>query len=210
MFETRFVEKCMQWLSIILFVVAAYVLGSLPSGYFIGRWVADIDVRTVGSHNIGATNVARNLGFKWGLVVLIIDMAKGALPVTVALVLWSGEADKATLIVALVALAAFFGHLASLFLRFRGGKGVATAFGIALVLMPKAALAAFVIFLVLTLLWRYVSLGSITALLTLPAWAAATGYHSLYVGLSSVFALCVVIRHRSNIRNLLQGKERKV
>jgi glycerol-3-phosphate acyltransferase PlsY len=203
-------EKRMQWFSIILFVLAAYLLGSLPSGYLIGRWVAHVDVRTVGSQNIGATNVARSLGFKWGLLVLSMDMAKGALPVAVALILWSGEAGRGPLIVALVALAAFFGHLASLFLRFRGGKGVATAFGIALVLMPKAALAALVIFLVVTLLWRYVSLGSLTALLTLPVWAAGTGYPSLYVGLSSVFALCVVIRHRSNIRNLLQGKERKV
>jgi len=169
----------MQWFGIILFVLAAYLLGSLPSGYLIGRWVADIDVRTVGSHNIGATNVARSLGLKWGLLVLIIDMAKGALPVAVALSLWSGEAKRGSLIVALVALAAFLGHLASLFLRFRGGKGVATAFGIALVLMPKAALAALVIFLVVTLLWRYVSLGSLTALLTLPVWAAATGYHPL-------------------------------
>jgi glycerol-3-phosphate acyltransferase PlsY len=200
----------MQWFSITLFVWAAYLLGSLPSGYLIGRWVADIDVRTVGSHNIGATNVARSLGLKWGFLVLIIDMAKGALPVAVALILWSGEAKRGSYMVALVGLAAFFGHLASFFLRFRGGKGVATAFGVALVLMPKAALAALVIFLVVTLLWRYVSLGSLTALVTLPVWAAATGYPSLYVGLSSVFALCVAIRHRSNIRNLLQGKERKL
>mgnify|MGYP002750411126 CR=1 FL=1 len=200
----------MQWFTIILVVVAAYLLGSLPSGYLVGRWVADIDVRTVGSQNIGATNVARSLGLSWGLLVLIIDMAKGALPVAVALSLWSGEMQSCSLIVALVALAAFFGHLASLFLRFRGGKGVATAFGISLVLMPKAALAALLIFLVVTLIWRYVSLGSLTALLTLPVWAAGTGYHSLYVGLSSVFALCVVIRHRSNIRDLLQRKERKV
>jgi glycerol-3-phosphate acyltransferase PlsY len=200
----------MQWFSITLFVFAAYLLGSLPSGYLIGRWVADIDVRTFGSQNIGATNVARSLGLKWGLLVLIIDMAKGAVPVTVALILWSGEAERGSFMVALVALAVFFGHLASFFLRFRGGKGVATAFGIALVLMPKAALAALVIFLLVTLLWRYVSLGSLTAFLTLPIWAAASGYHSLYVGLSSVFALCIAIRHRSNIRNLLQGKERKV
>lgn len=200
----------MQWLSIILFVVAAYLLGSLPSGYFIGRWVADMDVRTVGSQNIGATNVARSLGFRWGLLVLIIDMAKGALPVAVAIVLWSGEAQRGSLIVVLVALAAFFGHLASLFLGFRGGKGVATAFGVTLVLMPKAALAALVVFLVVTLLWRYVSLGSLAAILTLPVWAAATGYHSLYVGLSSVFAFFVAVRHRSNIRNLLRGTERKM
>ena len=210
MLQTYSVEERMQWISIILFLLAAYLLGSLPSGYLIGRWVADIDVRTVGSQNIGATNVARSLGLKWGFLVLIIDMAKGALPVTLALSLWSGEAQSGSLIVVLVALAAFFGHLASLFLRFRGGKGVATAFGIVLVLMPKAALAALVIFLVVLLLWRYVSLASLAALLTVPVWAAGTGYHSLYVGLSSVFALCVAIRHRSNIRNLLQRQERKL
>ena len=107
-------------------------------------------------------------------------------------------------------MAAFFGHLCSLFLHFRGGKGVATAFGISLVLLPKAALVALVIFLLVTLLWRYVSLGSLTALLTLPVWTAATGYHSLYVGLTSLFAICIVIRHKDNIRNLLQGKERKL
>ena len=210
MLHTHSVEERMQWFSIILFVLTAYLLGSLPSGYLIGRLVAGIDVRTVGSQNIGTTNVARSLGLRWGLLVLILDMAKGALPVAVAFILWSGEGERGFIIVILVALAAFFGYLASLFLRFRGGKGVATAFGIALVLMPKAALAALVIFLVVTLLWRYVSLASLTALLTLPVWAAGTGYHSLYVGLSAVFALCVVIQHRRNIRNLLQGKERKV
>jgi glycerol-3-phosphate acyltransferase PlsY len=87
---------------------------------------------------------------------------------------------------------------------------VAIAFGISLVLIPKAALASFVIFLVVTWIWRYVSLGSLTALFTLPAWAAFTGYNFVYVGLTSVFALFVVIRHRSNIRALMQGKERRI
>jgi glycerol-3-phosphate acyltransferase PlsY len=109
-----------------------------------------------------------------------------------------------------VALAAFFGHLSSVFLHFRGGKGVAIAFGISLVLIPKAALASFAIFVVVTLIWRYVSLGSLTALLTLPAWAAVTGYNLMYLGLSSAFALFVVMRHRSNITSLLKGKERKI
>jgi glycerol-3-phosphate acyltransferase PlsY len=109
-----------------------------------------------------------------------------------------------------VALAAFFGHLSSVFLRFRGGKGVAIAFGISVVLVPKAALVSFAIFLLVTWIWRYVSLGSLTALLTLPAWAAVTGYSFIYLGLTSVFALSAVIRHRTNIRALLQGKERKI
>ena len=200
----------MALLGIVVLLLAAYVLGSIPSGYLICRWVANINVRTVGSKNIGATNVARSLGLTWGFLVLVMDMAKGAIPVVVALNIWPGGMGRDALIVALVALAAFFGHLASVFLRFRGGKGVAIAFGISLVLIPKAALASFVIFLVVTWIWRYVSLGSLTALLTLPAWAALTGCNFIYLGLTSVFALAVVIRHSSNIRALLQGKERKI
>jgi glycerol-3-phosphate acyltransferase PlsY len=200
----------MALLTIAVFLLAAYFMGSLPSGYLICRQMANIDVRTVGSKNIGATNVARSLGFSWGLLVLVMDMVKGALPVVVALNIWSNGTERDLLIVALVALAALLGHLASVFLRFSGGKGVATAFGISLVLIPKAALTSFVIFLVVTWIWRYVSLGSLSALLTLPVWAALTGYNVVYLGLASVFALLVFIRHRGNIRALLQGKERKI
>jgi glycerol-3-phosphate acyltransferase PlsY len=200
----------MALLTIVLFILAAYLLGSIPSGYLIGRWVANIDVQNLGSKNIGATNVARSLGLSWGVLVLLMDMAKGGLPVVVALNMWTAGTGREALIVALVALAAFFGHLSSVFLHFRGGKGVAIAFGISLVLIPKAALASFAIFVVVTFIWRYVSLGSLTALLTLPAWAAVTGYNLMYLGLSSAFALFVVIRHRSNITALLKGKERKI
>ncbi|MGD8370564.1 MAG: glycerol-3-phosphate 1-O-acyltransferase PlsY [Syntrophobacterales bacterium] len=188
----------------------AYLMGSVPSGYWIGRWVGKVDVRTLGSQNIGATNVARNLGVKWGLIVLVMDMAKGALPVSVALYIWPAEAKQSFIKIAIVALAAFIGHLSSVFLRFRGGKGVATAFGISLILLPRAALAALALFLMVTWLWRYVSLGSITAVLTLPILTCMSAYPPIYVGLTSVFALCVVFRHRSNIRALLQGKERKI
>ena len=200
----------MTLLGIAAFLLASSLLGSLPSGYLICRWVDNIDIRTVGSKNIGATNVARSLGKSWGLLVLAMDMAKGALPVVVALGVWSGGTHKSLLIVALAALAAFFGHLFSAFLHFNGGKGVATAFGISLVLIPKAALFSFVIFLAVTFIWRYVSLGSLSALLTLPAWTALADYNFVDVGLASVFALFVAIRHRSNIRALLQGKERRI
>lgn len=200
----------MQWLEAFPLIVAAYLLGSLPSGYLVGRWVGNIDVRSVGSGNIGATNVARILGFKWGLLVLIIDISKGALPVLLALRFWPAAATESLLKVTIVALAAFSGHICSPFLKFRGGKGVATAFGISLVLMPKGALIAVPIFIVVTWFWRYVSLGSLTAAVTLPVWTAATGYHLIYIGLASIFALCIVIRHRSNIRDLMQGKERKL
>ena len=200
----------MALLGIAAFLLAAYLLGSLPSGYLICRWVAKIDIRTVGSKNMGATNVARSLGWSWGLLVLAMDMAKGALPVVVAQGFWSAGMPRNLLIVALVALASFFGHLFSAFLHFNGGKGVATAFGISIVLIPKAALISFLLFFVVTLIWRYVSLGSLSALLTLPAWTALTDYNFIYVTLASVFALFIVIRHRSNIRALLQGKERRL
>ena len=110
----------MALLGIAAFLLAAYLMGSLPSGYVICRWVANIDVRTVGSKNIGATNVARSLGSNWGLLVLVTDMAKGALPVLLALSIWSGGTERNLLIVALVALAAFFGHLFSASLVARG------------------------------------------------------------------------------------------
>jgi glycerol-3-phosphate acyltransferase PlsY len=200
----------MEWVQLSGFILAAYVLGSIPSGYVIGRRLAGIDVRTVGSKNIGATNVARTFGFRWGFFVLLLDSAKGALPVFLALLILSGQGEKTLAKVSLVGLAAFSGHVFSLFLRFRGGKGVATAFGISLVLIPKAALAALSLFLIVTLVWRYVSLGSLTAITTLPVWTAATGYHPVYLLLSSIFALCVVIRHRVNIRALLRGEERKI
>ena len=205
-----FREEPMALLGILAFLLASYLLGSLPSGYLICRWVAHVDVRTVGSKNIGATNVARTLGLRWGLLVLAMDIAKGALPVGLAINIWSGGTAGNLFLVALVALVAFLGHLSSVFLRFRGGKGVAIAFGISLVLIPKAALASLVIFLVVTLIWRYVSLGSLTGLTTLPAWTALTDYNFIYVVLTSVFALLVFIRHGSNIRALLQGKERKI
>lgn len=199
----------MQWLWAALLVGGAYLFGSVPTGYWLCRWVAGIDVRTVGSKNIGATNVARSLGRKWGLVVLMIDIAKGALPVIVAQCLWPAQVQENILKITLVALAAFLGHLVSLFLRFRGGKGVATALGISFALVPKAAFPALAVFLFVTLGWRYVSLGSITAALTLPIWTAITKYPPGYVALSSIFAVCIVISHRENIRALWQRKERR-
>jgi glycerol-3-phosphate acyltransferase PlsY len=200
----------MDGLTAVLLIIVAYLLGSVPSGYWIARWVAGVDLRRVGSRNIGATNVARNLGVKWGLLVLSMDMAKGALPVALASNMCQAEGERGLIKIVLVALAAFSGHLSSVFLRLRGGKGVATAFGISLILVPKAALAALAVFLLVTWFWRYVSLGSITAVLTLPIWTIISGYPLAYFGLNCVLSLCVVIRHRSNIRALLQGKERKI
>jgi glycerol-3-phosphate acyltransferase PlsY len=199
----------MPWSRTFILVFLAYLLGSLPAGYWIGRLVADLDVRTVGSRNIGATNVARTVGRRWGLLVLLLDMGKGALPVAVALQLLPPALGMNIRAIVLVAFAAFCGHLFSPFLRFRGGKGVAIAFGISLVLLPMAALPALAVFLIVTWRWRYVSLGSLSAALSLPLWAALMGYPPLYLALVGVFAFAIVLRHRENIRALLKNKERR-
>jgi glycerol-3-phosphate acyltransferase PlsY len=186
-----------------------YLLGSIPSGYWLGRWLAGKDVRAGGSGNIGAANVARVLGLRWGLLVLSLDMAKGALPVAVALRLWPAGSPGSVQAIGCVALATLLGSCYSTFLRFQGGKGVATASGISLVLWPAALACAFLVFLVVAWRSRYVSLASLSASLSLPLWLALLGHPGLSVGLGSLFAICIVFRHRSNIQALIQGRERK-
>jgi glycerol-3-phosphate acyltransferase PlsY len=192
------------------FILLAYLLGSVPSGHWLGRWVGDIDIRTVGSKNIGATNVARTLGRKWGLLTLLLDMAKGALPVALALYLWPANTRQNVLCVSVIGLAAFLGHLSSIFLRFRGGKGVATALGITLVLVPPAALLSVGLFILMVYRFRYVSLGSVSAALSLPVFVTIIGSHPYYIGLTVTFSVLILLRHRENLRSLLQGTERKL
>jgi glycerol-3-phosphate acyltransferase PlsY len=186
-----------------------YILGSIPTGYWLGRRLAGKDVRTGGSGNIGATNVARVLGLRWGLMVLALDMAKGALPVAVALRLWSPASHGGLQAVGVVALATLLGSCYSVLLRFQGGKGVATASGMSLMLWPGAMLCSLLVFLVVAWRWRYASLASLSGSLTLPLWLALLGYPGLTVGLGSLFAICIAFRHRSNIQALMQGRERK-
>ena len=199
----------MAWLAVLPLAALGYLVGSLPSGYWIGRLLAGRDVRASGSGNIGATNVARILGLRSGLVVLALDMAKGALPVALVLFLWPATFPLDTQAVSLVALATLLGSCYSLFLRFQGGKGVATVSGISLVLWPKAALCALLLFAAVAWRWRYVSLASIIAAVSLPLWLALFDYPGLHVGLGGLFALCISFRHRSNIRALVGGRERR-
>jgi len=199
----------MAWPAVLPLAAFGYLVGSLPSGYWIGRLLAGRDVRTSGSGNIGAANVARLLGVRYGLVVLALDMAKGALPVALVLLLRPATSPVDTQAVSLVALATLLGSCYSLFLRFQGGKGVATASGISLVLWPKAALCSLFFFVAAAWRWRYVSLASLIAAVSLPLWLALLDYPKLYVGLGGLFALGISLRHRSNIRALVAGRERK-
>jgi glycerol-3-phosphate acyltransferase PlsY len=185
----------------ILLIVIAYLVGSIPSGFILGR-LAGVDVRDAGSGNIGATNVARVLGKGRGLLTLLADTAKGFVPVFIGQRL--GLSDAA---VALVAIAAFLGHLYPVFLRFRGGKGVATAFGALLALAPLATLIMIFIFGAAVLGSRRVSLGSMAAALAAPIALWVFSYSVELVAMSAFLWVMITLRHRDNIKRLLAGTE---
>ena len=185
----------------LLLTISSYLLGSVPSGFIIGA-LSGVDVRNAGSGNIGATNVARLLGKRLGLLTLVADVAKGFVPVLLAEKL--GMSDVG---IALVAMAAFLGHLYPLFLRFQGGKGVATAFGALLGVAPPATLVLLVVFGIAVLFCRIVSVGSIAAALAAPFALWALDYSAVLVLMSAFLGGMIVLRHRENIKRLLDGTE---
>jgi glycerol-3-phosphate acyltransferase PlsY len=193
-----------------LLVIAAYLSGSVPYGYVLTRWLAGVDVRQVGSGNIGATNAARAGGKALGVVVLALDVLKAVIPVLVARWLLAGS-PRHDLWVTGVAVAAFAGHLFPVWLRFHGGKGVATGLGIFLVLSPWAALAGVVAYAALLAITRISSLGSLagTAVCCLATFVwRGPGSPISWAGL--VISLLVIWRHRENIRRLVRGQETRV
>lgn len=181
-------------------VVAAYLLGSIPFAYLAGR-MKGVDIRTVGSKNVGATNVFRTLGRGIGLAVMALDIAKGL----VAVLLAKGITDPYWDIAA--AAAAILGHVFPVWLRFTGGKGVATAGGTILALTPIPALIVLVIWFVVVALTRYVSLGSILAAVAFPPLLLAFREPWPLVAFGTVAAAVVVWRHRANIQRLRAGNE---
>jgi acyl phosphate:glycerol-3-phosphate acyltransferase len=190
-------------------VLIAWLVGSIPTAYLVGR-ANGVDLRTVGSGNLGATNVFRTLGWKWGLLVYAIDVAKGALPVLWLPVLCNVNGGWPWGVV--FGVAAIVGHVRPVFLLGRGGgKGVATASGVFLALAPVAALAALVTFIIVVAATRYVSLASLTGAIVLPiaiAWQERA--LSPMVMVSAVIAMFVFWTHRENIQRLLRGEERRV
>jgi acyl phosphate:glycerol-3-phosphate acyltransferase len=188
---------------LIALLTGAYLLGSVPTGLLLGK-AYGIDVRKEGSGNIGATNLYRTVGRTVGVMTLVGDCLKGLLPV-LAVKCSTLPVEYA----AWVGLAAFCGHVFSVFLRFRGGKGVATALGVFLALSPLAVAIAVGVFVVLMLVWRYVSLGSIAAAAVMPiaVWALGAGR---VVGLvTMIVAVIVIIRHTENIKRLVAGTENR-
>jgi len=185
----------------LLLLLFSYLCGSIPFGVLFARW-AGVDVRRAGSGNIGAANVVRTAGARLGLLTLVADALKGALP---ALVAGRGASDPT--LAAGAGLAAFAGHVFPVTLGFAGGKGVATALGVLAVLCPPALLCALVVFFVTFALYRYVSVASVLAALAAPAATGLLGYPVPYLGASLVMAGIIVVRHRDNLRRLLAGNE---
>ncbi len=190
--------------------ISAYLLGSIPFGLLLGKLFGAADVRTEGSGNIGATNVARVAGPLAGILTLLLDAAKGAL----AVVLAARLSDQSSTWMMIAGLCALVGHCYPIWLGFRGGKGVAIAAGVFLVLSPLAFLAAAILFFLVVLYWRFVSLGSISAAAAMPLliyffWAPhhAPPYAVTFGSLAA--ALLIVYKHDANIQRLVQGDEPK-
>lgn len=186
----------------LLIVAVAYLLGSIPTAYLMGWTLRGIDIRTVGSGNVGATNVFRTIGKMAGISTLLIDMAKGLLAVELALIYRGG--DFWPLVAGVAAVA---GHSWSLWVNFRGGKGVATSAGVFLALLPGPMGLALLVFAVAFGVSRRVSVGSILAAGALPLAAFFLGSPPSRVMLAVVLSVVVIVRHIPNIRRLLRGEE---
>ncbi|KXS50051.1 MAG: glycerol-3-phosphate acyltransferase PlsY [Halanaerobium sp. 4-GBenrich] len=192
---------------IFIAILISYLIGSIPSGFLLTKYVMKKDVRQYGSGNIGATNVARVMGLKSGILVAVFDILKGYLGVMVGQAILGDNLSTAILFVAIAAIA---GHDWSIFLGFSGGKGVATTFGVILRLYPLAFLIYALIWLALVLTTRYVSLGSIIGSMSLPLTLYFTSFATKHVIFAALLWLFVMYTHRANIKRLLNGEENRM
>ncbi|HET6207858.1 MAG TPA: glycerol-3-phosphate 1-O-acyltransferase PlsY [Terracidiphilus sp.] len=204
-----------MFLAFIWIAAAAYLLGSIPVGYLLVRVFKRQDIRTVGSGNIGATNVLRSGSKGLGAATFVLDAFKGALAVLLASLIAAPVLPNVPQrnVEALAALFAVLGHMFPVWLRFRGGKGVATGFGVFLVAAPLAALAAITVFAIVLAITRYVSLGSILGAASFPvfAWYTVRGPRpAFFIAVQIAVALLIIIKHHPNIRRLLAGTENRM
>ena len=198
-----------MWTLFIVLLIAAYLLGSIPFGLLISQKVVKLDITKAGSGNIGATNVARALGLKWGIITLLVDTLKGFIPVVFVYYFLGSSAEINEALKGMIGFAALLGHQFSVYNSFRGGKGVATCLGVFLAISPISCLFSGIIFFILVSLWRYISLGSILAALTMPIWLYLRGHSAYMVLLSLIMSLLITFLHRENIQRLIQGNERR-
>ena len=195
----------MDMMNFVLWFAVGFVFGSIPSGLWLVKAIHGIDIREYGSKNIGSTNVFRTVGGKTATLVLICDAAKGILAVMLADMM-SGD----LYVMLFAAIGALLGHNYSLFLGFKGGRGVATGLGLLIFFMPKVSGICFLVWLAIVLATRYVSLGSCVGALCAPCLAVYFGYPLPVIMFAAVAAAFVIIRHKDNIKRLLNGTESKI
>lgn len=199
------------WL-ISLAILGSYLLGSIPTSYIFGKILKGIDIREHGSGNAGATNALRILGTKWGVLTMILDMAKGWLAVFLGRLLLDNPANW---VLICLALGAIIGHIFTIYLGFKGGKGVATSAGVFIALAPIPVAIALVVFIITVWLTRYVSLGSmLAALVAFGAELFINIKHNFadkeILGLVILIVAFIIFRHKANIQRLLAGNENKL
>ncbi len=208
MIETLLYYKPLIFKMVII-ALAAYLIGSIPTGYLIVKAFKKIDIRTVGSGSTGATNVKRVMGTKWFFIVMLLDALKGYIPVYIAARYFDFLACLG-LSAVVAAIMVLIGHSKSIFLKFTGGKSVATGVGALLALSAPVGAIVAVIWGIITYVTKYVSLGSVIAVALAPILMNAFGEDIYSIWFAAICAVFVIIRHKSNIKRLLTGKENKV
>src|SRR3989337_2777311 len=183
-----------------VFIIAAYLIGSIPTGIVISKVMGIGDPRKAGSGNIGATNVGRTSGKLAGILTLAGDVLKGAIPVLIAISL-----GLDSILISLTGLAAFLGHIFPVFLGFRGGKGVATALGVMTVISPAATILSALVFVLAAAIKRYVSLASMIAAASLPIFLSFLHRDRPYMPLAIAIAVLIIAKHKDNIKRLANG-----
>lgn len=196
----------------IILMLTAYLVGSIPNGYLLGKCFGK-DIRKQGSGNIGATNTLRSLGKAAGVLTLLLDALKGALPVVIFPMLLSGDHLPVSIYQnagIFFGFAAFCGHNWTIFLKFKGGKGVATALGIFMVLSWKAMIIAVILAVILIAITRYVSLGSLSGGYIFVLTNHLISQQWTLTGVAILIMVIITLRHKANIQRLLQGNENKI
>ena len=195
-----------------ILIIFSYLLGSIPTAYIFGKLIKQVDIRDFGSGNVGATNALRVLGTRMGLTTMLIDIAKGVTAVVLCKILIQDSTD---LMIIICGLSAIIGHIFTIFLKFKGGKGVATSAGVFAAICPIPFFIAFSVFLFLVWMSKYVSLGSISAAFTLFVVELIININNKFaekeiLGFVSIIALFIIIKHKANIKRLLAGNENKI
>lgn len=188
----------------LILIITAYILGSVPFGYVIGK-LNGVDITKVGSGNIGATNISRTLGFKTGVLVFVLDLLKGTLAISIAIMY-----DPDPFFIIIIGISAIIGHMFSMFLKFKGGKGAAVGLGVLLGIAPDVFFFTFFIVLMVMLISKYVSLSSIIGSISASLLMLILGKPFPYIFVTFAGTFLILLKHRENMSRLMQGTERKI